>query len=59
MRTSLGRPQDVSEGCPQSVGRTRPFELNIRPYGDVLITSAGNCPQNVGGGRFMVLHIGQ
>ena len=42
IRTSSGRPQDVSEGCPQDVGRTRPLELNIRPYGDNLITSAGD-----------------
>ena len=40
--TSLGRPRDVSEGCPQGVGRTRPLELHIRPYGEVLITSAGD-----------------
>ena len=38
IRTSLGRPQDVSE----DVGRPRPLELNIKPYGDVLITSAGD-----------------
>ena len=38
IRTSLGRPQDVSE----DVGRPRPLELNIKPYGDVLITSVGD-----------------
>ena len=30
---SLGRPQDV--------GTARPLELNTRPYGNVLIKSAG------------------
>ena len=39
---SLGRPQDVSEGLHQGVGRTPLLELNIKPYRDVLITSAGD-----------------
>ena len=34
--------KDVSQRCPQGVGRTRPMELNIRPYGDVLTASAGD-----------------
>ena len=38
--TSLRRAQDVTKGQTQSVGRTRTLDLNIRPYGDVLITSA-------------------
>ena len=40
IRTSLGRSQDVSEGCPQDVGKTPSLNLNIRPCEDVLITSA-------------------
>ena len=32
----------MTEGCPQGVGRTRPLELNIRPYGDVFTTSVGD-----------------
>ena len=32
--------KDVFEGRPQDVGKTRSLELNIRPYGDILITSA-------------------
>ena len=39
--TSSGCPPDVSEGHPQDVGRTRSLELNIRPYVDVHIMSAG------------------
>ena len=39
---SLKRPLEVSEGRPQDVGRTRLVEFNIRPCGDVLITSAEN-----------------
>ena len=35
------------------------MELNIRPYGDVLITAPGDRPQDVGRGRPMALHIGQ
>ena len=38
----LRHPQDVPEGLPKGVGRTRPLELNIRPYGDALITSSGD-----------------
>ena len=53
----LGRPQDVTKGRPQIVGKTRPLELNIRPYGDVLITSMGR-PHDVGRGRPMALHKG-
>ena len=34
--------KDVSQRRAQEVGRTRPLELNIRPYGDILITSAGD-----------------
>ena len=32
----------ICKGQPQGVGRTRPVELNIRQYGDVLITSVGD-----------------
>ena len=53
--TSLGHPQDVSEEHPQDVGKTHSLELNIRPYGDIHIMSAGN----VGRGRSMVLYIRQ
>ena len=42
IRTSSGRPRDVSEGRPQDVGRKRPLELQIRPYENVLVTSAGD-----------------
>ena len=42
MITSLQRPRDFCQGRPQKVGRTRSLELKIRPYGDVLITSAGD-----------------
>ena len=34
--------KDVSEGRPHDFGRKRPLEVNIRPYGDALITSAGD-----------------
>ena len=36
-----GRPWGVSKGRPQNVGRNNPLELHIRPYGDILTTSAG------------------
>ena len=39
IRTSLGRPR-VSKVRPQDVGSTRPLELKIKPYWDVLVTSA-------------------
>ena len=50
MTLSLGRfsvlliepYKDVSEERPQDVGRKCPLELQIRPYGDVLVTSAGD-----------------
>ena len=54
IRTSLGRPRDVSEGRPQQVGRPHPLELQIRRYGDALVTSAGD----VGTGRPLGLQIG-
>ena len=38
--TSLRRPRDVSEERQQDVGRAHLLELHIRPYGDVLVTSA-------------------
>ena len=41
VRTSLGRPQDV--------GRTRPLELQIRPYRDVLVTSAEDLLKTLAG----------
>ena len=36
----LGR--SVSEGHPQDVDRTRPLELRVRPFRDLLIKSAGD-----------------
>ena len=42
IRTSLGRPWNVCDRRPQDVGRARSLELQIRPYGDVLVTSAGD-----------------
>ena len=39
IRTSLGRPR-VSKVRPQDVGSTHPLELQIKPYWDVLVTSA-------------------
>ena len=44
IRMSLGCPGDVSEGRPEDVGRTRPFQLQTRPLGDVLVTPAGDVP---------------
>ena len=38
--TSLRRPRDVSEERQQDVGRAHLLELHIRPYDDVLVTSA-------------------
>ena len=38
----FGHPQVVSKERPQDEGRTRPLEVNIRQYGKVLITSAGD-----------------
>ena len=38
----LGRPQNVSEGRPQEVGRTPPLEVNIRRYENVLKISTGH-----------------
>ena len=40
IRTSLGRPHHVSQGCSQDVSRTLSLELNIRPYEDILIMYA-------------------
>ena len=45
----LRRFWDTSEGRPQDVGRTRPLELNIRPYENVLITSAGDVLKTLAG----------
>ena len=41
-KDAFGTSQHVSEERPQDVGRTRLLELNIRLYGDVLITSTGD-----------------
>ena len=57
IRTSLERPRDVSEGPPQDVGRTSLLELQIRPYGNVLVPSSrksSRCRQ----GTSLALHIG-
>ena len=40
IKTSLGCLRDFSEGRPQDVGTTHHLELQIRPYWDVLVTSA-------------------
>ena len=39
---TLGRPQDVSEGHPQEVGRTPHLEINSRRYEYVLKISTGD-----------------
>ena len=48
IRTSLGRPR-VSKVRPQDVGCTRPLELQIKPYWDVLVTSALEVPKTSAG----------
>ena len=53
--SSLGRPQDVSEGRPQGVGRTHPLELNIRLYWKILITSVQGMSSRRRQGTFLVV----
>ena len=42
----------------KDVGRTRPLELQIRPYGDVLLTPAGDAIKMPAVGRPLALHVG-
>ena len=52
-------PQDAPDGLPKGVGRTRPLELNIRPYLGCPHNVFRGSPQDVGRERPMALHIGR